>query len=174
MNRRGFLKTSAIGLFGISSVKKLFSASEKPNIVFIMIDDLGKEWIKCYGGEGIETPNIDKLAAGGMQFSNIYSMPQCTPTRACLMTGQYPYRNGWVNHWDVPRWGVGYFDWKNNPSVGRIMQSAGYKTAAAGKWQINDFRINPDAMEKHGFDDFCMWTGYETGNKASGERYWDP
>ena len=77
----------------------------KPNILFIMLDDLGKEWVSCYGAEDIKTPNIDALAAGGMKFNNAYSMPQCTPSRATLLTGKYPFRNGFVNHWDVPRWG---------------------------------------------------------------------
>ncbi|MGD8500421.1 MAG: sulfatase-like hydrolase/transferase [Phycisphaerales bacterium] len=149
--------------------------NDRPNIVFIMVDDLGKEWISCYGAEGVKTPNIDALAETGMRFENAYSMPQCTPSRATLLTGQYPWRNGWVNHWDVPRWGVGYFDWKLRPNMtfARIMKTAGYVTAAVGKWQINDFRIAPDAMKKHGFDDWCMWTGYETGNPPSGKRYWD-
>ena len=149
--------------------------AEKPNIIFILLDDLGKEWISSYGAQDIQTPNIDALANDGMKFNNYYSMPQCTPTRVAFMTGQYPYRNGWVNHWDVPRWGGGcHFDWEKNPSVARVMQSAGYKTAVAGKWQVNDFRVQPDAMTHHGFDDYCMWTGYETGNEASGKRYWDP
>ena len=150
--------------------------AKKPNILFIMADDLGKEWISCYGASEIKTPNIDALAATGMKFHNAYSMPQCTPTRATLLTGTYPWRNGFVNHWDVPRWGVGYFDWKHkqNTTFARLMQKLGYKTCAAGKWQINDFRIEPHAMKKHGFDDWAMWTGYETGVKASAERYQDP
>jgi len=152
----------------------LAADARQPNIIFILVDDLGKEWVNCYGGEGIETPRIDELAKSGMKLTNAYSMPQCTPSRTCFMTGQYPFRNGWVNHWDVPRWGVGYYDWKKNPSVARIMKSAGYKTAAAGKWQINDFRLEPEAMVKHGFDEYCMWTGAETGVKASENRYWDP
>ena len=147
----------------------------KPNIIFIMADDLGKEWLSCYGGEEMKTPNLDELAAGGMRFTNAYSMPQCTPTRVTLLTGQYPWRTGWCNHWDVPRWGAGcHFDWKHNPTFARVMKSAGYVTAAAGKWQINDFRVQPEAMKKHGFDECCMWTGYETGNPPSGKRYWDP
>ncbi|UCD53117.1 MAG: sulfatase-like hydrolase/transferase [Phycisphaerales bacterium] len=145
----------------------------KPNILFIMVDDLGKEWISCYGADEIQTPNIDALAAGGMRFTSAYSMPQCTPSRATLLTGQYPWRTGWVNHWDVPRWGVGYFDPKRYTTVARVLKDAGYAAAAAGKWQINDFRIMPDAMRRHGFDDWCMWTGYEGGNPLSGERYWD-
>ncbi len=147
----------------------------KPNILYIMLDDLGKEWVDAYGAEGIELPNVNELAETGMQFKNAYSMPQCTPSRVALMTGQYPFRNGWINHWDVPRWGAGcHFDWKRNPSVARVMKNAGYATAAAGKWQVNDFRVHPEAMTKHGFDDYCMWTGYETGNDPSANRYWDP
>jgi arylsulfatase A-like enzyme len=150
-------------------------AAEKPNIIFILLDDLGKEWISAYGAEDIETPTIDRLAEAGIRFENFYVMPQCTPTRVSLMTGQYPFRHGWVNHWDVPRWGGGaHFDSDRNPSVARMLQSAGYKTAVAGKWQVNDFRVQPEIMKAHGFDDYCMWTGYETGNPPSAERYWDP
>lgn len=175
--RRGFLKAAGLGAASIAFSGAAIGArgGRKPNIIFIMVDDLGKEWVSCYGGEEMETPHIDALAAGGMRFENAYSMPQCTPTRATLLTGQYPWRHGWVNHWDVPRWGAGcHFDWRRNASFGRVMKSAGYVTAAAGKWQINDFRVTPDAMVKHGFDEYCMWTGYETGNRASAERYWDP
>ncbi len=151
-------------------------AQQKPNILFILADDLGKEWISCYGAEDIQTPHIDALAKGGMKFSNAYSMPQCTPSRVAFLTGTYPWRNGWVNHWDVPRWGVGYFDWKQkrNTSIARLLKDAGYSTTAAGKWQINDFRTDPLAMKHHGFDDWLMWTGYETGVKASANRYADP
>lgn len=177
LTRRSFL--SAIGAsaagFAFQRISPAANKKIRPNILFIMVDDLGKEWISCYGAEDINTPNIDALAKTGMRFDNAYSMPQCTPSRATLLTGQYPWRTGWVNHWDVPRWGVGYFDWnlRRNMTFARIMKTAGYATAAVGKWQINDFRVTPDAMKKHGFDDWCMWTGYETGNKASVERYWD-
>jgi len=157
----------------ILSAMWAFSVHAKPNIIFIMVDDLGKDWISCYGADDIKTPNIDALAKGGMKFHNAWSMPQCTPTRATLLTGQYPWRTGWVNHWDVPRWGVGYFDWAKYTTFARVMKGAGYRTAIAGKWQINDFRLEPNALEKHGFDDWCMWTGYEAGNPPSGERYAD-
>lgn len=169
----------AAGLVTSISVAEAREPQDKPNIIFVLLDDLGKEWLSCYGGDNISTPNIDKLAQSGIQFHNAYSMPQCTPSRACFMTGQYPYRNGWVNHWDSPRWGHGYFDWTKNPSIARSMKSAGYTTAVAGKWQLNDFRVHPDAMVKHGFDSFCMWTGAE-GSKEKGhgnistQRYWDP
>ncbi len=166
-----FLAAAVIAIPGVSGVS---AEPVRPNILFIMVDDLGKEWISCYGGEEMKTPHIDRLAAGGMQFDNAYSMPQCTPTRATLLTGQYPWRTGWCNHWDVPRWAAGcHFDWKHNVAFARVMRQAGYATAAAGKWQINDFRIHPDAMKKHGFDEWCMWTGYESDNPPSAKRYWD-
>ena len=147
----------------------------KPNILYIMVDDLGKEWISSYGSETIKTPNIDALAKGGLKFNNAYSMPSCTSSRTMLLTGQYPWRNGYVSHWDVPRWGVAYFDWKKkeNTTFARLMKDLGYATCAAGKWQINDFRIEPQAMKKHGFDDWAMWTGSETGNEPSDQRFHD-
>lgn len=183
MNRRDFLKMNTALLASgyltscaVSEPQKRHPVSgKKPNIIFIMVDDLGKEWVSCYGAKDIQTPNIDKLAAGGMQFSNAYSMPQCTPTRTTLLTGQYPWRSGWVNHWDVPRWGAGcHFDPQRNITFARFLKKAGYKTAAAGKWQLNDFRVQPDIMKDHGFDEYCMWTGYEADNPASSKRYWDP
>jgi arylsulfatase A-like enzyme len=146
----------------------------KPNILFIMLDDMGKEWVSAYGADAVSTPSIDALAADGMRFDNAWATPQCTPTRMALLTGQYPFRNGWVNHWDVPRWGHGYFDWQQYPSLAGTMRAAGYATVAAGKWQVNDFRIEPEAMRHHGFDSYAMWTGFETGVEPSAERYWDP
>lgn len=159
----------------IARDKPLDAARDKPSILFIMLDDLGKGWVGTYGGEGIKTPNMDALAADGMTFANAWSMPQCTPTRVTLLTGQYPFRHGWTNHWDVPRWGAGaHFDPSMNPSFPLVLRDAGYKTAAAGKWQIDDFRVEPRAMDEAGFDQWCMWTGYETGVKASANRYADP
>jgi arylsulfatase A-like enzyme len=177
ISRRHFLKVSGLGY--LCSVLPFCSNknfnNHKPNILFVMLDDLGKEWVSCYGGENVGMPNVEKLAKTGMLFHNAYCMPQCTPTRVTLLTGQYPFRHGWINHWDVPRWGGGcHFDADLNPSLAKILKSAGYKTAVAGKWQINDFRVQPDALAQHGFDDYLMWTGYETGNPPSAERYWSP
>ncbi|MEM7230576.1 MAG: sulfatase-like hydrolase/transferase [Planctomycetota bacterium] len=149
------------------------ASAKRPNIIFIMVDDLGKDYIGCYGADNISTPNIDGLAAKGLKFRRAWSMPQCTPTRVTLLTGQYPWRTGWTNHWDVPRWGVGYFDWEKHKTFARVLRSSGYKTAIAGKWQINDFRVEPKALDKHGFDDWCVWTGYEAKNPPSSKRYWD-
>lgn len=149
--------------------------ADKPNIILILVDDLGKEWVSAYGADDILTPHVDALAETGLRFQNAYAMPQCTPSRLSILTGQYPYRHGWVNHWDVPRWGGGaHFDDELYPSMGRAMRAAGYATCIAGKWQIDDFRVEPDALIKSGFDQYCMWTGYETGVPASAERYQEP
>lgn len=92
-------------------------------------------------------PYIDRLAQSGIRFENAYSMPQCTPSRVTLLTGQYPFRHGWVNHWDVPRWGSGcHFDPEQNPCFPLLLRQAGYASAAAGKWQIDDFRVEPEAL----------------------------
>ena len=152
------------------------SDPERPNILFILVDDLGKEWIPQYGAEDVKTPNLDRLAEQSIIFNRAYSMPQSTPSRMALMTGQYPCNNGWVNHFDVPRWGHGsHYDITVNPCMSRSIHEAGYKTCIAGKWQLNDFRIEPDVLNDMGFDEFLMWTGAEGGNiERSEKRYWDP
>ena len=65
-------------------------SDERPNIVVILVDDLGKEWISGYGASEISTPNIDRLANNGIKFHRAYSMPQCTPSRVTLLTGTIP------------------------------------------------------------------------------------
>lgn len=173
---RFLLKMAAVSVAGTISCTTLHGGDrDKPNVLVILVDDLGKEWISAYGAEDVRTPHVDQLAETGLLFENFYVMPQCTPSRVTLLTGQYPFRHGWVNHWDVPRWGGGvHFDSDKNPSLGRLMKSAGYKTAAAGKWQIDDFRVVPEAMTMHGFDAYCMWTGFEAENPPSAERFWNP
>lgn len=152
-----------------------FLQGAPPNLVLVMADDLGPEWISSYGADGIETPNIDKLAQEGILFRNAYSMPQCTPTRVTLLTGQYPFRHGWTSHWDVPRWGAGcHFDPDRNTTFAKVLRDSGYATAIAGKWQINDFRVQPQVLARHGFDEWAVWTGGEGGNPPSHERYWNP
>ncbi|MFI3330567.1 MAG: sulfatase-like hydrolase/transferase [Rikenellaceae bacterium] len=150
-------------------------AKQKPNVIFILVDDLGKEWLDVYGGEEMTLKNINALSKESMVFNRAYSMPQSTPSRVSLITSQYPYNNGWVNHYDVPRWGHGAnFDPEMNPCHPKLMQQAGYKTCVAGKWQLNDFRIQPNAMNDVGFDEYFMWTGGQSKHVDSNKRYWDP
>ncbi|MBL7215552.1 MAG: sulfatase-like hydrolase/transferase [Phycisphaerae bacterium] len=175
-------ENGAVNLVDLAYLSQKWEKYRRPNILFILIDDLGKEWLNVYGGIDINTPNIDGLADNGMRFENAYSMPQCVPSRMALMTGQYPWRNGFVHHWDVPAAGWKFpegvppvrYDHNVYASFGRLMQSRGYKTAVAGKWQLNDFRRDPLVMNKHGFDDFCMWPGKEYDNPPAAIRYYDP
>jgi hypothetical protein len=66
------------------------AGDERPNILFILADDVGREVLGCYGGESYKTPHLDTLAEGGMRFEHCYSMPVCHPSRVCLLTGRYP------------------------------------------------------------------------------------
>jgi arylsulfatase A-like enzyme len=150
-------------------------SKELPNLIFIMVDDMGKQSVGCYHDreDGSLTPNLDDLASSGMRLTNFYSMPQCVPTRVALLTGQYPFRNGWVNHYDVPRWNLKGFNPRVYPCIGNVMKSTGYATCIAGKWQISDFRDEPKILNDCGFDEFCVWTGAESGHQPSFKRYWD-
>ena len=94
--RRGFLKAIGLGAasFAVPSVLHAAERSaSRPNIVLIMVDDMGFSDIGCYGGE-IRTPNLDNLAKGGLRFTHFYNAARCCPTRASLMTGLYPHQAG--------------------------------------------------------------------------------
>ena len=117
----------------------LTTDAQRPNIIFILTDDMGYGDLSCYGRKEYQTPNIDKLSAQGVKFLNAYSAAAvCTPTRASFMTGRYPGR--------VP---VGLFEplvpqqrdssyglTPKYPSVGTRMRNAGYTTALVGKWHL--------------------------------------
>ena len=109
-------------------------AVEKPNLIFIMSDDMGVDWVSSYGSDH-QTPHIDRLAKDGVRFTNVWCNPICTPTWLTLLTGMYPFRTGWTNHHDVPRWGGKGFDWERFTCFARVVREAGYATAIGGKWQ---------------------------------------
>src|ERR1700748_908351 len=89
-NRRQFLQGDALSPLAASSFAR---TAKKPNIVIILADDMGFSDLGCYGSE-IATPNIDRLAAEGLEFSSFYNCARCCPSRACLMTGHYPHQVG--------------------------------------------------------------------------------
>ncbi len=97
----------------------------RPNVVVIMTDDMGFSDIGCYGGE-IKTPNIDKLAAGGVKFSQFYNCGKCEPSRASLISGHQ-----WWTH--DPNVAIR----KDSPNVGEVMHTAGYRTMMVGKWHCD-------------------------------------
>ena len=101
LNRRDFLKRLGLGAAAVTisgcspdplrgSQRK---ALPKPNIVFIMADDVGQPVLGCYGGTSYKTPHLDRLAATGVRFNHCYSSPVCAPSRVKIMTGRYGFRN---------------------------------------------------------------------------------
>ncbi|HIG28960.1 MAG TPA: N-acetylgalactosamine 6-sulfate sulfatase [Planctomycetes bacterium] len=146
--------------------------SARPNIILIMVDDMGRDWVSCYGSPH-QTPCVDRLAKQGLRYETAWSMPICTPTRVTLLTGQYPFRHGWTTHYDVPRQGGVGLDWNQFTTFARVLRNAGYATGIGGKWQINDLRRQKDALWQHGFDEHAVWTGAEKGHEETEKRYFD-
>ena len=124
--------TTAAGLFG--ALVPAPTADKKPNIVHIVADDLGWRDVGFNGCTDIKTPNLDKLAAEGAKFTQFYVQPMCTPTRACLMTGRYPFRYGLQTAVipSVSAYGLDTTEWL----LPQCLKEAGYKTAIIGKWHL--------------------------------------
>ncbi len=130
LTRRGFLNAAA----GASLAPAASPA--RPNILLILADDLGYSDIGCYGGE-IATPNLDRLAKGGLRFTQFYNCARCCPTRASIMTGLYPQQAG-VGHMVEPRKLPAYQGDlnRNCVTIAEVLQSGGYQTWMAGKWHV--------------------------------------
>ena len=122
----------------------------KPNIVFIMADDLGNADLG-YRGSEIKTPNIDKLASGGVRCESFYGMPVCTPSRAALMTGRYPMRHGLQTLVIFPSHTYGLPT--DERTLPQALKEAGYRTLMVGKWHLGhaDKKYWP---QNRGFDHF--------------------
>ncbi|MHA1338861.1 MAG: sulfatase [Promethearchaeota archaeon] len=136
----------------------------KPNILFILIDDLGWKDLSCMGSEFYETPNIDSIADNGVKFTHTYaSCPVCSPTRASIMTGKYPARVGitqWIGgHYRGKLIGADYLPYLplEEKTIAKTLKENGYKTYHIGKWHLGDEKYYP---ENHGFDvniGGCHW-----------------
>lgn len=173
MNRRHFIKS----LSGYALASPLFCTSKKkppnPNIVLIVVDDLGWRDLGCYGSTFYETPNIDNLAAMGKRFTNAYSScPVCSPTRAALLTGKSPAKVGFTGHITA----IGRHRYPENGriippkdrmyipleeiTIAEALKPAGYKTISIGKWHVgNEEKYYPTHQ---GFDKNIA--GYKHGS----------
>ena len=143
-HRLGFILLSALGL-----VMTQPAAHAKPNIVHIVADDLGWKDVGFNGCTDIKTPNLDRLAAGGVKLTNFYVQNMCTPTRACLMTGRYPFRYG-LQTIVIPGAGTYGLD-TTEYLMPQCLHDAGYSTAIIGKWHLGhaDIKFWP---KQRGFD----------------------
>lgn len=152
----------ALGLAAATLAPIHAPQSQKPNVIYILADDLGYGELGCYGQKDIKTPNIDRLAAEGMKFTQHYSgSPVCAPTRCTIMTGKST-RTNWVRE----NWEAGDFtpDGKegqdplpaNTFTIGKLMQNAGYVTAAIGKWGLG----GPDSTGIPNNQGFDYYFGY--------------
>lgn len=155
---------------GASHAVEAGDEASRPNILFILIDDLGHEAIGAYGGVSYETPNIDALAEAGVRFTHAYSTPLCSPSRVQLMTGRYGHRN-------YTEWGVLPPD---EITFANRLRDVGYATFVAGKWQLWGHELlwpvdEPCCLHEGqtptqaGFDDYLVWY-----LGAKGSRYADP
>ena len=131
-------------------------AADSPNIILILVDDLERGSVGCYGANQA-TPNIDQLANTGVRYETAWSMPVCTPNRVTLLTGQYPFRHGWTQHYDVAQLGGQGLSWQRFTTMAKLLREGGYETAIGGHWQINDLGKQPDALNQHGFQEYCVW-----------------
>lgn len=131
MKRREFLKTMGMGAAALAMPQPLSAverSNRKPNILVILADDMGFSDAGCFGGE-IATPNLDHLSANGLRFTQFYNCARCCPTRASLLTGQYPHTVGLARN--------GRSLTRNGITIAEALKEAGYNTAMAGKWHLS-------------------------------------
>jgi arylsulfatase len=154
-------------LEGCTNTSKLFAGNtswRKANVVLIMADDMGYSDIGCYGGE-VRTPNLDRLAAGGLRFTQFYNAARCCPTRASLLTGLYPHQAG-IGHMVGNRGYPAYQGYLNEHcvTIAEALKTAGYRTLMSGKWHVGENR--PHWPVDRGFDKYY-------GIISGGANYFD-
>ena len=167
MNRRDFIKTSLAGAalaalprWGAGEEPPVAPAKRPPNIVFIITDDLGVTDLSCYGGKQVKTPEVDRLAAEGVQCNQFYATaPVCSPTRASLFTGCYPKRVGM--HVGVVL-GKNYALHPDEVTLAEVLRARGYATHCIGKWHLGEL---PGTLPtEQGFDSYFGMAGANHGS----------
>ena len=146
---------AAVLLLAVATSPAL-AEEQRPNIIIILVDDMGFSDIGCYGSE-IETPNLDRLAQNGLRFTQFYNAGRCCPTRASLMTGLHPHQVG-IGHMTEPPGQPLGFDGayqgylnENCATLAEVLNSAGYHTLMTGKWHLGYHRPNTWPLQR-GFD----------------------
>ena len=144
---------------------------KRPNILFILADDLGIECLSSYGGTGHTTPVLDTLATQGMRFTDCFSNPYCSPSRGSLLTGRYPFKNGLTTVLLSIRQENIYLS-PDQPSFARQLKQAGYATAIAGKWHTSLLHKH-NTINAFGFDQYQVWQIFDANRKKT-RRFWSP
>ncbi len=182
MDRRGFLEAVGAGALSLALPGQPLRPAEsatidlhkKPNIFFILIDDMGWPDLACYGSKFHETPNIDRLASQGMKFTDAYAAcPVCSPTRASIMAGQYPARVGITDfipgHWRPYEKLVVPENRLQLPlesvTIAEVLKERGYATCYIGKWHLGGKDFSPD---KQGFDKVVLGVKNRNDKQVSG------
>lgn len=175
--RRQFLQSgsalaASVALSGLRGAQAENGPAQRPNIVFILADDMGYSDIGCYGSE-IATPNLDALAGSGLRFSSFYNNPRCCPSRASLLTGLYSHQVGFglmaddYGKYPFPAY-KGDLS-QNCVTLAEALRSGGYRTAMAGKWHLTP----PMIESKHNWP---MQRGFDRffGTIGGACSYYDP
>jgi len=149
------LLLATLCIFSASS----FAADARPNIIFILADDLGMDGVSCYGADAHKTPHIDKLAASGTRFETCYAAPLCGPSRCLLMTGRYAFRTGGITNGSWRPNGPGAKSRDERP-MAKVLKEAGYATCESGKW-----RQVGESPWDWGFEQYCT-------DPTAGGWYW--
>lgn len=160
--RRDVLKFAGLGVASLATAKTnaVFSedSASKPNVLVILVDDLGYGDLSCYGATDLRSPNIDRLVASGMRFDRFYAnCPVCSPTRAALLSGRYPdlvgvpgvIRTHFNDNWGCLS--------KQAVLLPQMLKRTGYHTAIVGKWHLG--LASPDTPNERGFDHFHGFLG---------------
>jgi arylsulfatase A-like enzyme len=152
-----------ITLLLLTALAVSLPAADQPNILWIMADDLGYGDLPSYGQTRIQTPNLDRLAASGTRFTNVYAgSTVCAPSRSVLMTGQHTGHTRVRGNFALAGGSEGYkgdqkvrrlYLFDDDPTVGKVLQSAGYRTALVGKWHLEAYEKVAVPWNR-GFDQF--------------------
>ena len=168
---------TAILLLSLASVfmpSQVVAATDQPNIILVMTDDQGYGQMGAHGHPWLRTPNLDSLYQSSTRFTRFHVSPTCSPTRAALLTGRYPFQNG-ITHTILERERMTL----EATTVAQLLQKSGYRTGIFGKWHLGDEK--PYQPENRGFDEVFIHGAGGIGQAypgscadAPGNRYFDP